>query len=157
MNSRDAQLALDTIRSFQDITREEIVRQLFPLPHVLLSALGLFATLMSTDLPHPWDTVTLLAGLGLYMGVWIRCSYGNSVYRRPTLWEAGVWVALCVALLVVFFVVRAAAFSLFDVPAHGLLSPGTVAGAAATVTYVALTPLARRALRKLIHQSGGRA
>ncbi|GIH89988.1 hypothetical protein ACFFMN_11690 [Planobispora siamensis] len=156
MNPRDAQLALDNIRSYQDVTREEIVRRLFPLPHVLLSALGLFATFASTDLENPWRTVALVIGLGLYTGVWIMCTYSNSVQRKPSRRELGVYLALSASLLVVFSITRIAAFSLFGIPAHGLLSQGVVAGAVAALTYVALTPLARRAMRRIIHQGDGR-
>lgn len=51
MNPQDAQASLDSIRRLQDRTREEIARQVFPLPYVIISSLGIFAGFAAADLP----------------------------------------------------------------------------------------------------------
>lgn len=152
MNSQDAQSSLDTIRRLQGRTREEIVRQMFPLPCVVISALGLFAGLGSTDLPRPWPTVGSLLGFGLYAGIGIVYAHWASVRRKPTGQEVGVYLALTAVLLLVFGISRIAAFFLLGVPAHGLLSQGAVAGAVTAVTYVAIMPLTRRVMKAIIQQ-----
>ncbi|MEV4063274.1 hypothetical protein [Nonomuraea dietziae] len=152
MNPQDAQSSLDSIRRLQDKTREEIVRQMFPLPYVAISALGILAGFASIDLPRPWSIIGNLLGFGLYAGIGIVYSHWASVRRKPTGQEMGIYLALSAVLLLVFGISRIAAFFLFGVPSHGLLSQAAIAGTVTAVTYVAITPLARQAMKTIMQQ-----
>ncbi|WP_327108105.1 hypothetical protein [Nonomuraea glycinis] len=156
MNPQDAQASLDSIRRLQDRTREEIARQVFPLPYVIISSLGIFAGFAAADLPRPWLTVGTLLGWGLYAGIGIGYAHWASVRRKPTGQEAGIYVALTIVLLLVFFVSRIGAFALFGVPAYGFPSQAVVAAAVTAVVYIAIVPLVRRALRAVIQRDGRR-
>src|SRR5689334_662728 len=83
MTLQDARSTLDDIRRLQDKTRDELLRNAFALPYMLLMALGLFIQYASTDLPSPWDDGVLLLGLTLYVGVVI-------VHTRARLCRASV-------------------------------------------------------------------
>ncbi|MGW4470719.1 hypothetical protein ACWENQ_13690 [Nonomuraea sp. NPDC004354] len=156
MDPQNAQSSLDDIRRLQDKTRDAIVRQMFPLPYVVVSALGIFAGFAAIDLPRPWSIAGTLLGFGLYAGIGIVYAHWASVRRKATSEEVGIYVALTVGLLLVFAVTRIVAFFVFGVPAHGLPSQATVAGAASAVTYVAIIPVARRILKRIVVQDGRR-
>ncbi|MEV1178909.1 hypothetical protein [Nonomuraea sp. NPDC049784] len=159
MNPQDAQSSLNQIRAFQDKSREEVVRQMFPWPYVIVSALGLFATFASIDLELPWRAIASGLGTAVYMGVGCLYPLRVSVRVKPTLQMIGVFFGVTVILLPVFFVVfvvgRIAGFALFGVPAHGLLSQATVGAAAAAVVYIAITPVVRRVITLIAQQAYG--
>ncbi|MGN9841272.1 hypothetical protein ACTMTI_24400 [Nonomuraea sp. H19] len=156
MNPHDAQSSLDDIRRHQARTREEIVRQSFALPYVLLAALGLFVGFASADLERPWSTVATLCGFGLFAGVGIVRELRASVRRKPTVQEVVFFSGVMIGICMFFGIARIAAWALFDVPAHGLLSQATVAAAATAVAYVAMTPVNRQVLGGIIAHYGGR-
>ncbi|GAA0363168.1 hypothetical protein GCM10009530_11010 [Microbispora corallina] len=156
MNPQDAQSSLDEIRRLEGRTRQEMVRQKFARPYVLLAALGLFVGLVSLDLENPWRSAALLIGFGLFAGVGIVQEHRALVHRKPTGPEWLFWAGLSAGLMLLFGVLRIAAWAWFALPAQGLLSQGTVAAAATAVTYLAVTPLARRTLITVTRREGGR-
>ncbi|MGI5241488.1 hypothetical protein [Dactylosporangium sp. CA-139066] len=157
MHPHDAQSSLDDIRRLQDRTREQVVRQSFALPYVVLAALGLFVGLASIDLQNPWRTAVVLVGFGLFVAVGIVHQRRALVQRKPTALELLFWVGLSAGLMLLFGVSRIAAWVLFGLPAQGLASQGMLAAAATAVTYVALTPLIRRTFKEIVLRDGGRA
>ncbi|GGM33591.1 hypothetical protein ACFFX1_33280 [Dactylosporangium sucinum] len=157
MHPRDAQSSLDDIRRLQDRTREQVVRQGFALPYVLLAALGLLVGLASIDLRNPWRTAAVLLGFGLFVAVGIVRERRALVRRKPTSPEWLFWVGLPAGLMLLFGAFRIAAWALFSLPSHGLMSQGTIAATATAATYVAMTPLTRRAFKKIVLRDGGRA
>ncbi|MFB4281931.1 hypothetical protein ACBJ59_42030 [Nonomuraea sp. MTCD27] len=156
MNPHDAQNSLDDIHRLQDRTREEIVRQSFTLPRVIISALGLFVAFSTIDLPRPWNLSFMVLGLAVYAGVGIVCEHRASVRRKTTTQEALFHGGLIACIMVAFAVGRIAAFALFDLPPHGLLSQAAGGAIVAAVAYVAATPLNRSVLKSIVQQ-GGRA
>jgi len=157
MHPHDAQSSLDDIRRLQDRTREQVVRQSFALSHVLLAALGLLLGLASVDLQNPWRTAALLLGFGLFVGVGIVLERRALVQRKPTGLEWLFWVGLSAGLMLLFSVFRIAAWALFGLQAQGLMSQAAVAAVATAITYVAITPLIRRAFKRLVLRDAGRA
>lgn len=155
MNPHDAQASLDDIRRLQDRTHEEIVRRNFALPYVVAGALGLFIGFGGIDLERPWNTVALLLGNGLFVVVGIVLQHRASVQMKLTAPSVVFYAMLAAGLIVLFIIFRITAWALFDLPAHGLLSQAGVAGAAVAVTYVAITPLVRRAYRALVQDRLG--
>ena len=157
MHPHDAQSSLDDIQRLQDRTREQVVRQSFALPHVLLAALGLLVGLASIDLQNPWRTGALLLGFGLFVGVGIVHERRALVQRKPTGPEWLFWVGLSAGLMLLFSVFRIAAWALFGLQSQGVLSQAAAAAVATAITYVAITPLIRRAFRRLVLRDVGRA
>ncbi|WP_214319450.1 hypothetical protein [Nonomuraea sediminis] len=157
MNPQDAQSALDNVRRLEGKTREEMVRKILPLPHVVISALGIFVGLASTDLERPWSTIAFVLGFFMFAGVGMVYAHWTAVHRKPTNQEIGVRVALIVVLYVVFVVARIAAFGLIHAPASGLLSQGGIAAAVTAVAYLGLTPLIRRIMKTIILREAGQA
>jgi hypothetical protein len=151
MHPQDAQSSLDTIHHLQDRTREEIVRQMFPLPYVLISALGIFIGFAAIDLPGLWSTAGSLLGFGLWVGVGIIYSHWTSVRRRATAQEVGIYAAMMFALAVVFSISRITAYFWFDVPPEGVMSQSVAAAVVTAVAYVAITPVIRRAMKAVIN------
>ncbi|ETK32359.1 hypothetical protein [Microbispora sp. ATCC PTA-5024] len=156
MNPQDAQSSLDEIRRLEGRTRQVLVSQRFARPYVLLAALGLFVGLASLDLENPWRSAALLIGFGLFVGVGIVQEHRALVRRKPTGPEWLFWTGLSAGLMLLFGVLRIAAWAWFGLPAQGLLSQGTVAAAATAATYLAVTPLARRTLTTVTRREGGR-
>ncbi|MEW1837360.1 hypothetical protein AB0392_05320 [Nonomuraea angiospora] len=161
MNPQDAQASLDQIRAFQDRTREEMVRKIFPWSYVIISALGLFATFAAIDLGQPWDAIARGLGFALFVGVGYLYSFWISVHPRPTsptAWPAiaGVGLGVVAIVFVAFVIGRIAGFLLFGVPAEGFLSQATVGGAAAAVVYIAIVPVVRRIIASIVLQDAGR-
>ncbi|MGP4099416.1 hypothetical protein [Nonomuraea sp. KM90] len=156
MNPHDAQNSLDDIHRLQDRTREEIVRQSFTLPRVIISALSLFVAFSTIDLPRPWNLSFMVLGLAVYAGVGIVCEHRASVRRKTTTQEALFHGGLIACIMVAFAVGRIAAFALFDLPPHGLLSQAAGGAIVAAVAYVAATPVNRSVLKSIVQQ-GGRA
>jgi hypothetical protein len=157
MNPQDAQRSLDDIRRLQGRTREQIVRQSSTRSYVPFAALGLFAGLASVDLQNPWRTVVLLLGFGLFAGVGIVHEHRALVRRKVTALEGLYWVGLSAALMLLFGAFRIAAWAWLALPAQGLWSQGTLAAAAAAASYVAMAPLIRLALRKIVLHGSGSA
>jgi len=157
MHPHDAQSSLDDIRRLEDRTREQVVRQSFALPYVLLAALGLLLGPASIDLQNPWRTAALLLGFGLFVGVGIVHERRALVQRKPTGLEWLFWVGLSAGLMLLFGVFRIAGWALFSLQPQGLLSQAAVAAAATAVTYVAITPLIRRTFKAIVLRDGGRA
>ncbi|MEV4176685.1 hypothetical protein [Nonomuraea sp. NPDC049709] len=156
MNPHDAQNALDDIHRLQDRTREEIVRQSFALPRVIISALGLFVAFATIDLQRPWNFTFMVLGWAVYAGVGIVCEHRASVRRKTTRQEVLFHGGLIACIMVAFGVGRIAAFALFDLPPHGLLSQAAGGAIVAAVVYVAATPVNRSVLKSIVQQ-GGRA
>ncbi|MGV9382543.1 hypothetical protein ACWDRB_42485 [Nonomuraea sp. NPDC003707] len=157
MNPQDAQASLNQIRDFQDKTREEMVRKIFPWPYVIISALGLFASFASIDLEQPWLPIARGLGLAVFMGVGVLHAFRISVHPKPTAPMIGVFIGVVPILLVAFVIGRIAGFLLFGVPAHGLLSQATVGGALAAIVYVAIMPVVRRIITSIALQAHGPA
>jgi len=150
MDPQDAQSSLDTIHRLQDRTRQEIVRGLFPLPYVLISALGLFAGFAAADLPDPWSTAGTVFGFTLWAGVGIVYGHFASVRRKATAREAGIYLAMMVALLAVFGASRITAHFWLGLPSEGVVSQSVVAAAVTVAAYLAITPLVRRGIKATI-------
>jgi membrane protein YdbS with pleckstrin-like domain len=157
MHPHDAQSSLDDIRRLQDRTREQVARQGFALSYVLLAALGLLVGLVSVDLQNPWRTVAFLIGFGVFVGVGIVHERRALVKRKPTGMEWLFWVGLSAGLMLLFSIFRIAGWALFGLQPQGLLSQAAVAAAATAVTYVAVTPLIRRAFTAIVLRDGGRS
>ncbi|MEW9530358.1 hypothetical protein [Microbispora sp. NPDC049125] len=157
MNQHDAQTSLDDIHRFQDRTREQIVRQSFALPRVVVSALGLFIALAAIDLPHSWNLVALALGMALYAGVGIVCEHRAAVRRKATRQEALFHGGLLACVMVAFGIGRIAAFALFGLPPQGPLSQATAGAIVAALAYVAATPVNRSIMKSIVRQSGGTA
>lgn len=157
MHPHDAQSSLDDIRRLQDTTREQVVRQSFCLSCVLLAALGLLLGLASLDLENPWRTAAFSCGFGLFVGVGIVRERRALVQRKPTGPEWLFWVGLSAGIMLLFGIFRIAAWALFGLQSHGLLSQAAAAAVATAVTYVAVTPLIRRSFKKIVLRDGGRA
>ncbi|MFI7228145.1 hypothetical protein ACIBO5_33415 [Nonomuraea angiospora] len=157
MNPQDAQASLDQIRAFQDRTREEMVRKIFPWPFVIISALGLFAVFASIDLGQPWDSVARGLGLAVFMGSGLLYSFRISVHPKPTAPMIGVFIGMTPILLVAFVIGRIAGSLLFGVPAEGLLSQATVGAALSAVVYIAIMPVVRRIITSIALQAHGSA
>ncbi|WP_238008829.1 hypothetical protein KZZ52_44880 [Dactylosporangium sp. AC04546] len=157
MHPHDAQASLDDIRRLQDRTREQVARQGFSLSCVLPAALGLFVGLASIDLRNPWRTAAVLLGFGLFVGVGIVHGRRALVQRQPTSLEWLFWVGVSAGLMLLFGVFRIAVWAVSGLPSQGLMSQGTLAAAATAVTYVAMTPVIRRAFKWIVLRDGGRA
>ncbi|MFI7614008.1 hypothetical protein ACIBP6_22525 [Nonomuraea terrae] len=157
MNQQDARTSLDDIHRLQDRTREQIVRQSFALPRVVISALGLFIAFAAIDLPRPWNFVFLVAGMVLYAGVGIVYEHRASVCRKVTSQEALFHGGLLACIMVAFSIGRIAAFALFDLPPHGLLSQAAAGAIVVAVAYVAATPVNRAIMKSIVRQGGGAA
>jgi hypothetical protein len=67
------------------------------------------------------------------------------------------WVGLSAGLMLLFGIFRIAAWALFGLQPQGLLSQGTAAAAATAATYVAMTPVIRRAFKEIVLRDGRRA
>ncbi|GAA1183562.1 hypothetical protein [Pseudonocardia alaniniphila] len=157
MHPHDAQSSLDDIRRLQGRTREQVVRQSFARPNVLLAALGLLVGLASIDLENPWRTVAFLLGFGLFVGVGIVHERRALVKREPAGVEWLFWVGLSAGLMLLFGIFRIAGWVLFGLQPQALLSQAAVAAAATAVAYVAVTPLIRRAFVAVVLRDAGRA
>jgi hypothetical protein len=97
-----------------------------------------------------------LLGFGLFVGVGIVQGRRAFIERKPTGLEWLFWAGLSAGLMLLFGVFRIAAWAVFALPAQGLLSQSTVAAAASALTYVAMTPLARRTLQTVTRRDGRR-
>ncbi|MFF4622166.1 hypothetical protein [Nonomuraea jabiensis] len=157
MNPQDAQASLDQIRAFQDRTREEMVRKIFPWTYVIISALGLFAVFTSIDLGQPWNSVARGLGLAVFMGSGLLHSFRVTVLPRPTALMIAILVGITPIHFVAFVIGRIAGFALFGLPAHGFLSQAMVGGALAAVVYIAIMPLASRIITWIALQAHGSA
>ncbi|WP_101790854.1 hypothetical protein [Nonomuraea indica] len=157
MNQHDAQASLDDIHRLQDRTREQIVRQSFATPRVVISALGIFVALAAIDLPRPWYFVGPAIGWALYAGVGIVYEHRASVRRRVTRQETLFHLGLVACIMVAFGIGRIAAFALFDLPAQGLLSQAAAGAIVAAVVYVAAMPVNRSIMKSIVQQGGGAA
>lgn len=157
MHPHDAQSSLDDIQRLQGRTREQVVRQSFAFSYVLLAALGLLVGLASIDLQNPWRTAALLLGFGLFVGVGIVHERRALVQRKPTGPEWLFWLGLSAGLMLLFGAFRIAAWALFGLPPQGLLSQAAAAAVATAASYVALTPVIRRAFTQIVLRGGGRA
>ncbi|YCK40341.1 hypothetical protein ACNF49_41645 [Actinomadura sp. ATCC 39365] len=157
MNQHDAQTSLDDIHRLQDRTRQQIVRQSFALPRVLVSALGLFVMLAAMDLPSPWRYLGAALGVVVYAGVGIVYEHRASVRRTATRREAVFHGVLLAWVMVAFGIGRIASFALFDLPPHGMLSQAVAGAAVAAVAYVAATPVNRLVMKSIVQQGGGAA
>jgi hypothetical protein len=157
MNPQDAQASLDQIRAFQDRTREEMVRKIFPWSFVIVSALGLFAVFTSIDLGQPWDSLARGLGLAVFIGSGLLHSFRVTVQPRPTAPMIGVFIGMTPILFVFFVIGRIAGFALFGLPAHGFLSQAMVGGALAAVVYIAVMPVVRRIITSIALQAHGPA
>jgi hypothetical protein len=157
MNQHDAQASLDDIHRLQDRTRQQIVRQSFALPRVVISALGLFTAFAAIDLPRSWSFVIMALGILLYASVGIVYEHRASVRRKVTREEVLFHGGLLACIVVAFSVGRIAAFALFDLPPQGLLSQATAGAFVAAVAYVAATPVNRSILKSIVRQGGGAA
>ncbi|MFC5816957.1 hypothetical protein [Nonomuraea harbinensis] len=154
MNQHDAQASLDDIHRLQDRTREQIVRQSFALPRVVISALGLFTAFAAIDLPRPWNFVGLALGWAVYAGVGIVHEHRASVRRKPTPPEVLFHGGLLACIMVAFIVGRIASFALFDLPSQGLLSQAAAGATVAALAYVAATPVNRSLMKAIVQQDG---
>ncbi|MFI6316642.1 hypothetical protein ACIBG8_03945 [Nonomuraea sp. NPDC050556] len=150
MNADHAQDTLEEMRRMQDRTREEIARHAFARSYVLAAALGLFVGFASGDLDRPWNTIALVLGFGLFAGAGVVHEHWALVRRKPKGLELLPYAGLLVVVCVLFGAFRIAAWALFDVPAHGLVSQSVLAAAATALTYLALTPLTRRVFRDVL-------
>jgi hypothetical protein len=157
MNPYDAQSSLDDIRRLQDKTRDEYVRQGFALPYVVASAMGLLIWLASIDLERPWNIVANVVGLVLFVGAGIVHPHRATVRRKPGVPDTVLFTGWMFGLMMAFGLFRIVGWTLLDLPAQGFASQATFAAAAVAVTYVATTPLMRRAIRAIIQQDTGRA
>ncbi|MFD9950619.1 hypothetical protein ACFWYW_58025 [Nonomuraea sp. NPDC059023] len=155
MNQHDAQTSLDDIHRLQDKTRQQLLRQSFALPRVLISALGLFIAFATIDLPHPWDFVGLALGTVLYMGVGIVYEHWASVRRKVTRQEMLFHCGLLACIMAAFIIGRIAAFALFNLPPQGLLSQAVAGAIVAAVAYLAATPVNRSIMKSIVQQGGG--
>ncbi|MGW0199463.1 hypothetical protein [Nonomuraea sp. NPDC003201] len=155
MNPQDAQASLDQIRAFQDKTREEMVRKIFPWSFVIISALALFAMFTSIDLDQPWSALARGLGLAVFIGVGLLYSLGISVQPKPVLPMIGVMIGVTPFLFVFFVIGRIVGFALFGLPAHGFLSQAMVGGALAALVYIAVMPVARRIITWIALQANG--
>ncbi|NUW46215.1 hypothetical protein [Nonomuraea rhodomycinica] len=155
MNPHDAQASLDAVRRLQDRTRDEIVRQSFSPPFVILAALGLFVAFASTDLERPWNFVGGALGAALYGGIGILREHRACTRRKFIPQELLFHLGLLAFFVVIYSIGRIAAWALLAVPAEGLPSQAMVGAALAAVAYVAATPLNRRALKAIVRQDGG--
>ncbi|MFI7691151.1 hypothetical protein ACIBQ6_18915 [Nonomuraea sp. NPDC049655] len=155
MNQHDAQTSLDDIHRLQARTRQQIVRQSFALPRVLVSALGLFVMLAALDLPSPWFYLGAALGVVVYAGVGIVCEHRASVRRKATGREALFHGVLLACVMVGFGIGRIASFALFDLPPHGLLSQAVAGAVVAALAYVAATPVNRLVMQSIVRQDGG--
>ncbi|TDD04311.1 hypothetical protein E1292_19415 [Nonomuraea deserti] len=156
MNFQNAQSALDDIHRLQDRTREEILRQSFALPYVLIAALGLFVSFGSGGFDGLWSSVAQGLGLLLYAGVGIVREHRASVRRKVTVQDVVFHIGLIAVLVMIYGIARVAVWALFGLPSEGLLSQGTAAAAVMAVAYVALTPINRRVTRATVALGGGR-
>jgi hypothetical protein len=157
MNPQDAQASLDQIRAFQDKTREEMVRKIFPWSFVIISALGLFAVFASIDLGQPWRSVALGLGLAVFMSSGLLHSFRVTVHPQPTILMIAILIGLTPVHFVFFVIGRIVGFALFGVPAEGLLSQATVGAALAAVVYIAIMPVVRRIITSIALQAHGSA
>lgn len=157
MNQHDAQASLDDIHCLQDRTREQIVRQSFATPRVVISALGIFVALAAIDLPRPWYLVGPAIGWALYAGVGIVYEHRASVRRRVTRQETLFHLGLVACIMAAFGIGRIAAFALFDLPPQGLLSQAAAGAIVAAVVYVAAMPVNRSIMKSIVQQGGGAA
>jgi hypothetical protein len=147
----DARASLDAIRRLQGRSIDESVDHGFARPYVLLSALVVFVTFASFDLPRPWSTFAVALGLGsaaLGAGV---CRRGIRVHRRPTgperlshLAAAIVFLVACVA----FQTAGAVAAVALGMPAHH-----TVAAAATALAVVATAGPVRRVFKAVARRA----
>ncbi|RJL27120.1 hypothetical protein [Bailinhaonella thermotolerans] len=154
MNHLDAQSSLDDIRRLQERTREEHLRHGFRWPYLLAVPLALFLALGSTDLGRPWSTLLPGAGLALSVALATMNERRASVRRRLTTAEFLFHTGTVLAAVVLFGVLRVAAWVVFGLPDEGALSQGVVAAAGAALAYAAATPLIRRGARAIMRRQG---
>jgi predicted permease len=135
----DLQASLDDIRRMQDRTREEYVRHGFARSYVIAVAVGLFVVIASRDLPHWWDSVVSLLGVGALIALAVVNGRRATVRRRAGRSE--------VVILVVAGVVLLGALAGFLAAAHGLdlPAPNTWAGAALALSSIVISEVTGKA------------
>ncbi|CND45123.1 Uncharacterised protein [Mycobacterium tuberculosis] len=144
MDLDEARRSLDTVRLMQGRTREEYIRQGFARPGVLLIALGLFLVCASFDLPGRWDTVAMLLGDALILGVIAGGCARASVHRRPGGAELVIVLAASACLIAGFVTLQIVARLV------GLPAPYTIAAAVTALAFVAFMHPMRRVYSKIV-------
>jgi hypothetical protein len=151
----DARASLDTIHRLQGRSIDESVDHGFARPYVLLSALVVFVTFASFDLPGPWDRFATALGLGLGAMASVICQRRTRVHRKPTGQERLFYLAAAIAFLVacvVFQIAAAVAAVKLGMPANH-----TVAAAATALTVVAVARPAGKVVKAVArHAVAGR-
>lgn len=145
MFPHNAQTSLDDIRRLQDRSLDESVDHGFARPYVLLSALMVFLTFASYDLPGPLDRFAVGLGLGSFVVVAVICQRRARVHRKATGLELLYYLAAAIVFLVAciaFQIAAAVAAVKLGLPAHH-----TVAAAATALTFVATARPARKVFR----------
>ena len=151
MSSRDAQACIDTIRRLERRTVDEYVDHGFAWPYLLLSALAVFLSFASFDLPAPWGRLAVSVSLGTTVLAALLVQRRARVRRRLTsaeLWwylaAAAVFLVLCVAFQIAAAVVAVTA---------GLPAQHTIGAAATALTLAALVPPGRASFRAVARRT----
>ena len=147
----DAQDSLDTIRRLQGRSVEEYVDHGFTGPYVLLSALVVFVSFASFDLPGPWNSLAIALGLGLAAMLSVICERRARVHRKPTGPELLYYLAAAIVFLmacVAFQIAAAVSAVKLGMPAHH-----TVAAAATALTVVATARPARKVFKAVARRA----
>ena len=127
MRPEDAQAALDDVRRRGDQSRAEYLQYGFSRPYLLVSALLLFISFASFDLPNPWGGAVLFPAVALLAGMLVVYLRRASVRRPLTSRDALLATAVGLALVGLFRGLSAVAGA-GDVPV-----PHTVVAAALCV------------------------
>ncbi|GGU93382.1 hypothetical protein GCM10010182_06150 [Actinomadura cremea] len=151
MDPKDAHIALADVERLQERTREEYVRQHFARPYLLVTALGVFVALASSDLPSPWGTPVFLLGEGMLIGAAVLQRRRAAVRRKANASEGLFVLGGAVAVLaayIAFNIVTA-----LGVLSFGLPAPRTFAAAAVALLFLAAAGPARRIFASAVRRS----
>jgi hypothetical protein len=150
MRPEEAQAALDDVRRRGDQSRAEYLRYGFSRPYLLVSALLLFISFASFDLPNPWGGAVLFPAVVLLVGMLTVCLRRATVRRPLTSGEALLAAAAGIALVGLFRGLSAAA------QAGGVPLPHTVVAAVLSVVSLVVADRMRDALVARVRGADGR-
>lgn len=151
MNSNDAQAALADVQRMQERSRDEYVRHQYAWPYMLLTALGIFVALASSDLPSPWSTVAFLAGEAVLIGAAVLQRRRAPVQRKANAPEGLFVVGTAGAVLVAYIAFNIVAS--LGVLSFGLPAPRTFAAAGVALLFLVLAGPSRRIFQSVVRRA----
>ncbi|MEV5829266.1 hypothetical protein AB0L25_27265 [Spirillospora sp. NPDC052242] len=151
MNTDDARSALADVHRMQERTRDEYVRHQFAWPYTLLTALGIFVALASSDLPSPWSTLVFVVGEAVLIGGAVLQRRRSPVKRKANGPEGLFVFGTAVAVIIAYIAFNIVAS--LGVLSFGLPAPRTFAAAGVALLVLVLAGPSRRVFQSVVRRA----